>query len=87
MSNIIITLILLIIAATVVIVYVLNYKPRKHRSNIKELYSEGYHILHELSLRYNKQWIKNPSIHNKEIVIDYPLPHDREKDRYYDFFL
>ena len=45
MSNIIITLILLIIAATVVIVYVLNYKPRKHRSNIKELYSEGLDMI------------------------------------------
>ena len=65
-----------------------NSKRLKEISRLsKELYSEGYHILHELSLRYNKQWIKNPSIHNKEIVIDYPLPHDREKDRYYDFFL
>jgi len=45
MSNIIITLILLIIAAAVVILYVLNYKPRKHRSNIKELYSEGLDMI------------------------------------------
>ena len=45
MSNIIITLILLAIATGVVIVYVLNYKPRKYRSNIKELYSEGLDMI------------------------------------------
>ena len=45
MSNMIITLLLLAIAAGVVIVYVLNYKPRKHRSNIKELYSEGLDMI------------------------------------------
>ena len=45
MTNIIITLTLLAIAAAVVIVYILNYKPRKHRSNIKELYSEGLDMI------------------------------------------
>ena len=45
MSNMIITLLLLAIAAGVVIVYVVNYKPRKHRSNIKELYSEGLDMI------------------------------------------
>jgi len=45
MSNIIITLLLLAIAAGVVIVYVLKYKPQKHRSNIKELYSEGLDMI------------------------------------------
>ena len=45
MSSIIITLLLLAIAAGVVIVYVLKYKPQKHRSNIKELYSEGLDMI------------------------------------------
>jgi lipopolysaccharide biosynthesis regulator YciM len=45
MSNIIITLLLLGITASAVIVYVLNYKPRKYRSNIKELYSEGLDMI------------------------------------------
>ena len=45
MSNIIITLLLLSIAAGLVIVYVLKYKPRKHHSNMKELYSEGLDMI------------------------------------------
>ena len=66
----------------------INSKRLKEVSRIsKELYSEGYHILYELSLRYNHKWKENPSIYNKEIVFDYPLPHDREKDRYFDFYL
>ena len=65
-----------------------NSKRLKEVSKLtKQLYSEGYHILYELSLRLNQQWKQNPSIHNKEIVMDFPLPHDREKDRYYDFYL
>lgn len=65
-----------------------NSKKLKEVSRIsKELYSEGYHLLHELSLTFNKVWKEKPSIHNKEIIFDFPLPHDREKDKYYDFYL
>jgi lipopolysaccharide biosynthesis regulator YciM len=45
MSNMIITLVFLGIVAGAVILYVLNYKPRKNRSNIKELYSEGLDMI------------------------------------------
>ena len=45
MSNMIIILVFLGIVAGAVILYVLNYKPRKNRSNIKELYSEGLDMI------------------------------------------
>ena len=65
-----------------------NSKRLQEISSItKELYNEGYHILYEVSLRLNERWKENPTIHNKEIVFDFPLPHDREKDKYYDFYL
>ena len=71
MSNIIITLILLAIAAGVVIVYVLNYKPRKHRSNIKELYSEGLDMIINGNRRGAYQNFK--SIIEKDTSISMPI--------------
>jgi len=53
----------------------------------KQLYNEGFHLLYELSLRYNERWKENPTIHSKEIVMDYPLPQDREASKHYDFYL
>lgn len=52
----------------------------------KELFDEGFQILYALSIRLNKRWRENPSIYNKEIISDYPLPYDKKKSRY-DFYL
>jgi Fe-S cluster biosynthesis and repair protein YggX len=68
-----------------------NFVSSKHLRKIsqlaKDLHEEGYHLLYTLSLRYNKQWKENPSIHNHEIVFDYPLPHERDVSKHYDFLL
>ncbi len=51
----------------------------------KELYSEGYSFLYNLSLRLNKKWKKDKNIHNKELILDFPLPNDKKADSY-DYF-
>jgi hypothetical protein len=51
----------------------------------RELYDEGYKILYNLSLRLNNKWLKNPNIHNKEIVLNYPQPNDKTRKNY-DYF-
>jgi hypothetical protein len=43
---------------------------------IKDLYKEGYLLLYNISLRFNKKWKENPNIYNKQIILDYPLPND-----------
>ena len=55
---------------------------------VKQLYTEGYSLLYNLSLRLNKKWEKDPNIHNKEILLNTPEPHDyKNKSKYsYDFF-
>ena len=65
-----------------------NSKELKRLSGIiRELYSEGYTLLYNLSLRLNKKWEEDPNIHNKEIVFNVPEPHDK-KNKYdnRDFF-
>lgn len=65
-----------------------NSKELKRISGIiRELYSEGYILLYNLSLRLNKKWEEDPNIHNKEIVFNVPEPHDK-KNKYNnrDFF-
>ena len=52
----------------------------------KELYKEGYQLLYNLSLRLNKRWGDRPSQYNKQIVLDHPLPYDKETTSY-DFYL
>lgn len=47
---------------------------------VKELYNEGYQLLYNLSLRYNKQWKENPNMYNKQIVLDHPLPNENIKN-------
>ena len=39
----------------------------------KELYTEGYNILYNISNVLNKKWKSKPNIHTKEIIMDYPL--------------
>ena len=51
----------------------------------RELHQEGYNILYNLSIRLNKRWQENPNVHNKEIVINYPQPHDKKKKNH-DYF-
>jgi len=51
----------------------------------RELHEEGYNILYNLSLRLNKRWKENPNIHNKEIVLNYPQPNEKNKKNY-DYF-
>lgn len=51
----------------------------------RELHEEGYNILYNLSLRLNKRWRENPNIHNKEIVLNYPQPNEKNKKNY-DYF-
>ena len=65
-----------------------NSKELKRISGIiRELYSEGYILLYNLSLRLNKKWEEDPNIHNKEIIFNVPEPHDK-KNKYdnRDFF-
>ena len=45
MNNVILTLLTLGGGIALFVVYILNYKPRKNRSNIKELYSEGLDLI------------------------------------------
>ena len=52
----------------------------------KDLYKEGYQLLYNLSLRLNKRWEDRPSQYNKQIVLDHPLPYDKETTSY-DFYL
>ena len=51
----------------------------------RELHEEGYNILYNLSLRLNKRWRENPNIHNKEIVLNYPQPNEKNRKNY-DYF-
>ena len=44
---------------------------------IKELYTEAYTILYNLSIRLNKKWEKNPHVFNKEIVFNVPSPYEK----------
>ena len=53
----------------------------------KELYHEGYLLLYNLSLRLNKKWEKSPSVFNKQIVLDHPLPNDKYLSKHFDFYL
>ena len=60
-----------------------NAKNTKQISQIsKELYSEGYKILYNLSLRLNERWKSNPNIYNKQIILDHPLPYDSDMNDY-----
>ena len=60
-----------------------NAKNTKQISQIsKELYSEGYKLLYNLSLRLNERWKSNPNIYNKQIVLDHPLPFDKDMNDY-----
>ena len=65
-----------------------NTKELKRGSKIvKQLYLEGYNILYNLSLRLNKRWEKEPNIHNKEIILNVPEPHNHKNNKYkYDYF-
>ena len=66
-----------------------NSKDLKRGTEIvKHLYREGHTILYNLSLRLNKKWEEEPNIHNKEIILNAPEPHDyKNKSKYnYDFF-
>jgi len=61
-----------------------NMKELTHKT--EQLYKEGYSLLYNLSIRFNKEWKKNPHVFNKQIVLEYPLPNDTfTKD--YDFYL
>lgn len=51
---------------------------------VNELNKEGYNILYNLSLELNEKWRKNPNIHTKEIVMEYPLPVNHS-DQGFDF--
>ena len=52
---------------------------------VNELNKEGYNILYNLSLELNEKiWNKNPNIHTKEIVMEYPLPVNHN-DQGFDF--
>jgi hypothetical protein len=53
----------------------------------KELYHEGYLLLYNLSLRLNKKWESSPSVFNKQIVLDHPLPNDTYASNHFDFYL
>ena len=53
----------------------------------KELYHEGYLLLYNLSLRLNKRWKEEPNVFTKEIVLDHPLPNDKNNSKYYDFYM
>lgn len=58
-------------------------KDLNHISKIsKELYQEGHNILYNISLRLNERWKKDPNIHNKEIIINYPQPLDKNITKY-----
>lgn len=37
---------------------------------VDELYTEGYHILLNLSRKYNTEWSTNPRVYNKEITLN-----------------
>lgn len=43
-----------------------------------ELFDEGYKLLYNLSLKLNKKWKENPHVFNKEIVLDFPTPYDKD---------
>ncbi len=64
-----------------------NAKNTKKISELsKNLYSEGYKLLYNLSLRLNERWKANPNIYTKQIVLDHPLPYDNDmKD--FDFYI
>jgi len=51
----------------------------------RELYQEGYNILYNLSIILNKKFEKEPNIHNKEVVLNYPQPYEKKKNKY-DYF-
>ena len=58
-------------------------KDLNHISKIsKELYQEGHNILYNISLRLNERWKKDPNIHNKEIIINYTQPLDKNITKY-----
>ena len=67
-----------------------DYGNTKEMNNItyltKELYHEGYTLLYNLSLRLNKEWERNPNVHNKEIVYGYPQPYNKVS-KSYDFYV
>ena len=43
---------------------------------VKELYTEAYKILYNLSLRLNEKWKKNTHVLNKEIIFNVPKPYE-----------
>ena len=53
----------------------------------KQLYQEGYLLLYNLSLRLNQKWEISPSVFNKQIVLDHPLPNDKYLSNHFDFYL
>lgn len=53
----------------------------------KDLYHEGYLLLYNISLRLNKKWEVSPSVFNKQIVLDHPLPNDKYLSNHFDFYL
>ena len=68
-----------------------DFKNSKHLRETtkiaKELYHEGYLLLYNLSLRLNKRWKEDPNIFNKQIVLDHPLPYDKNNSEHYDFYM
>lgn len=65
-----------------------NFDETKEMKDISEIVNklnkEGYNILYNLSLELNEKWNKNPNIHTKEIVMEYPLPVNHS-DQGFDF--
>ena len=53
----------------------------------KQLYQEGYLLLYNLSLRLNQKWEISPSVFNKQIVLDHPLPNDNYLSNHFEFYL
>ncbi len=51
-----------------------DFKPTKKMNELgnicKKLYNECFYILHNLSIKFNKQWSENPNIYTKEIDIN-----------------
>ena len=47
----------------------------------KEIYNECYYILQNMSIKFNKEWLKNPNIYTKEIDMNtYRVEQYNEQD-------
>ena len=63
-----------------------NKRMKDLTDKTNKLYKEGYSLLYNLSIRFNKQWKNDPHIYNKQIIMDYPLPND-SFTKPYDFYV